>query len=132
MIKWFALPVLLAMGCTASAGMQSSRADRAERELAKALEGRVAGEPQSCISSSFTNGPQVISDKTLLYRPVGKTVWRNDIIGSCPSLGPNETIVLEIYGGQICANDRFRVINPGVNIPSASCRLGKFVPYKKP
>jgi hypothetical protein len=131
MIRWIALPIIALMGCTASAQMQSSEMTRAERDLAKALEGRTAGKPQSCISASFSTGPEIIDDKTILYREVGRTVWRNDLIGPCPSLAPMETIAIEIHGGQICHNDRFRVIPFGGGIPSAPCRLGKFVPYKK-
>lgn len=131
MIRWIALPIAALMGCTASAEMQSSELSRADKALAEALEGRTAGKPQECISASFSTGPEIISDKTILYREVGRTIWRNDIIGPCPSLAPMETLIVEIHGSQICHNDRFRVRSFGGGIPSAPCRLGKFVPYKK-
>lgn len=131
MTRWIALPILGLMGCTASAAMQSSAAERADRALADALEGRTAGAPQECISSTFTSGPQVIDSHTILYHETGRTVWRNDIIGDCPSLAPMETIAVEIHGSQICHNDRFTVIPFGGGIPSAPCRLGKFTPYRK-
>ena len=131
MIRWIALPVLALMGCTASAEMQSSEMSRADRELAKALEGRTAGKPQECVSSGFLQGPEIINDRTILYRETGRTVWRNDVIGPCPSLRPSETLIVEIHGSQLCHNDRFRVLPFGGGIPSAPCRLGKFTPYKK-
>lgn len=131
MIRWMALPLIAALGCTASSGMQSGELSRADKALEKALAGRTAGEPQECISPEFASGPEIISDKTILYSQVGKTVWRNDIIGPCPSLGPNETIIVEMHGGQLCHNDRFRVLPFGGGIPSAYCRMGKFVPYRK-
>jgi hypothetical protein len=131
MIRWIALSAAVALGATAGAATQSSQMTKAEKELAKALEGRVAGEAKECISSSFLQGPEIIDDKTILYREVGRTIWRNDVIGPCPSLAPMETLVVEMHGAQLCRNDRFRVLPFGGGIPSAPCRLGKFVPYKK-
>ncbi|MES2444898.1 MAG: DUF6491 family protein [Pseudomonadota bacterium] len=116
------------MGCTASAEVQTTRADR---ELAKELEGRTAGTPTDCISASNVQGPQVIDHDTLLYRESGRTIWRNELASECRSLAPMNTIVIELHGGQICRNDQFRVLEPGTTIPGPYCRLGKFVPYRK-
>ena len=129
MKKWMALPIVALLTCTAGASAQDPET-RAELELVKALEGLTPGTPQECISATFTQGPEIINDQTILYRE-GRKVWRNDLIGKCPSLKPSETIAIEVNGGQICHNDRFRVIPYGGGIPSAPCRLGKFVPYKK-
>ncbi|MBO9713570.1 DUF6491 family protein [Sphingomonas sp.] len=130
MMRLMALPLAALLGCTASTAMQSEPS-KSDLALAKALEGRTAGKAEECISASFTSGPEIIDSKTVLYSEVGRTVWRNDIIGDCPSLKPSETIAIEIHGGQICHNDRFRVIPFGGGIPSAPCRLGKFTPYRK-
>lgn len=118
-------------GCAASAQMQASEAAEAQKDLAKALEGRVAGEMRDCISASSANGPQIIDSKTLLYRD-GSRIWRNDIEGTCPSLREGNPIVIEIHGSQLCRMDKFRVIEPGSSIPSSFCFLGKFTEYKKP
>ena len=131
MIRWIALPAVALLTCSASAVPQSSQLTRAERELAKELEGRTAGAPVECISTGFNDGPEIINDKTIVYHEVGRTVWRNDIIGPCPSLAPQESIAIELHGSQICHNDRFRVLPFGGGIPSAPCRLGKFTPYRK-
>ena len=131
MIRWIALPVIASLACTASAALHPGQVTRADRELSQALEGRVPGKPVECISTGFDSGPQIIDNRTIVYRPVGKTVYRNDLAYDCPSLEPLSTMVIEIHGSQLCRNDRFRVISPGMSIPSMECRLGKFTPYTK-
>ena len=96
------------------------------------LAGRVAGKPQRCIAVSLTNGPNVIDRRTIQYDggTRGGTIYRTTI-ESCPSLRPLTTLIVDIYGSQVCRNDRFRVLEPGLSIPSAYCRFGDFVPYTK-
>ena len=117
--------------CTPSAQMQASAQAEAAKDLADALGDRVAGAPKDCISTSDSDGPQIIDDHTILYRPVGRTLWRNDLANSCPGLRPYTTLIVEVHGSQICRNDRFRTIEPGTSIPSAFCVFGKFTPYEK-
>ena len=42
------------------------------------------------------------------------------------------TMIVDVYGGQLCRNDRFRLVEPGLSIPSAYCRFSGFTPYDKP
>ncbi len=118
-------------GCTPSAQMQASEQAEARDALAKALAGRTAGAPQDCINNNDTDGPQIIGSYTILYKPVGRTVWRNDLAAECPALRPYATLVVEMQGGQLCRNDRFRVLEPGSQIPGGYCVFGKFTPYRK-
>ncbi|MES2987072.1 MAG: DUF6491 family protein [Pseudomonadota bacterium] len=117
-------------GCAATAQPQSKVQERAGRELAKALEGRVAGEPRDCISAMGTSGPQIIDGRTMLYRQ-GSKVWRNDLPTSCPGLDDDDLLVIELWGSQICRNDHFRANSRTSMIPGPSCRFGKFTPYVK-
>ena len=123
------LAVALA-GCTASAESQRSQAAEADRDLAKATEGRVAGKPQDCIPINRAGGPQIIDKQTLVYTDMG-TVYVNRLPAACPSLDRNDTIISEVYGGNLCRNDRFRSLQPGTSIPGAYCQLGSFTPYRK-
>ncbi|WP_233503448.1 hypothetical protein [Sphingomonas psychrotolerans] len=125
------LGALALAGCTSSAELQTSREAEAQRDLGEALKGRVAGKPQNCLSSSqSTNGPQIIDAHTILYRD-GRRVWRNDLAGNCPSLDPDDILVVELHGSQICKNDMFRPVDRGSQIPGAYCRFGQFTPYVK-
>jgi len=66
----------------------------------------------------------------VLYQE-GRTVWRNELPVECRALEAGNTMVIEVNGGQLCNNDRFRMVEPGQSIPGPYCRLGKFTPYRK-
>jgi hypothetical protein len=94
------------------------------------LAGRVAGPPQRCINLSTTSGPAIEEDGRIIYRDrAGKRLWVTRSIGTCPSLRPFNTLVVDLWGSQQCRNDRFRVVTPNISIPSAYCRFDNFVPY---
>jgi hypothetical protein len=132
MIARMALCALALTGCVASAEHSNGTQTKAERELADALKDRVAGTPVDCIDTfQASGGPQIIDNNTILYRQVGKTIWRNDLKGGCPGLHQGDTLVVEQYGSQLCRNDRFRSVTPGSSIPGATCLFGKFTPYTK-
>ena len=130
MNRWMILPAMALVACTSSAEFQSTAIARADRDLAEELKGLTPGAPVNCIGNTTTNGPQVIDKDTILYRS-GRTVYRNELPSECRNLEAGNTLIIELHGGQICENDRFRVLEPGANIPGPYCRLGKFTPYKK-
>lgn len=94
------------------------------------LAGRVAGLAVQCIGVSSTGGPDIVDARTILYRRGADTLYRTEIEG-CPALRPSSTLIVELYGGRMCRNDRFRVLGPSTTIPSGYCRFGSFVPYRK-
>lgn len=96
------------------------------------LAGRIAGKPQQCISPDIASGPQITDTGTIIYRRTNKRLFVSTPIGTCRSLRPLTTLVIERYGSQICRGDRFRVIDPPSRIPSPFCRFGAFVPWDKP
>lgn len=120
--------MLLLAGCAATA---SDRRDRSEAaELQDALKDRVAGKSERCIQPTRIDGPQIIGE-TLLYRE-GSRLWRTDVVGGCPSLRGDPIIIAEVYGGQLCRNDRFRTLQRGgMTIPGPYCRYGDFTPYTR-
>lgn len=115
-----ALPLLFAACASASA----------ERDP---LAGRVAGEPVNCISINQSTSLQVVDRNTILYREGGRRLWRTGPKGACPALGRIQaTLIIDIYAGQLCRNDRFRVLEIGSSIPSAFCFFDQFTPYDLP
>ncbi|WP_448658967.1 DUF6491 family protein [Sphingomonas sp. CJ99] len=123
---------LSAAGCAATPEQMASQQAVAAEDFAKATDGRVAGTPSLCIDTIGVDGPQIVGDNRLIYRQGGKRVWVNELQGSCPGLRPQDSIIIaEVYGSQMCRNDRFRVVQRGTSIPGAYCRYGSFVPYDK-
>ncbi len=121
---------LLALALIA-AGATAADTRNKGSDLDRALAGRTAGTPSTCIDPSFADGPQIIDGQTILYRS-GARVWRNTLDAPCPSLEPNAILIIERHGSQLCQNDLFRVTEPGAVIPWPIFRFGKFVPYDKP
>jgi hypothetical protein len=101
-------------------------------DVAKTLGGRTPGTPQTCIDNGSAGSPQIIDDRTLLYTESGRRIWRNDLPEACPGLRDDSHLIVEVYGSQLCQNDRFRAVDFGSHIPGPYCRFGKFVPYDKP
>lgn len=128
-----ALPVLLA--ACATAGMAEDKppqlTEKQQAALDRALEGKVAGEPQSCISLIQRADLQVISDDLLLYK-AGRTVYVNRVLGSCNGLSFGRTLVTNVWGSQICRGDIARVADLSAGMLTGSCALGDFVPYRTP
>lgn len=127
---FIALPVLLA--ACASTGMAEDRppqlTEKQQATLDRALEGKVAGKPQNCISLTQRADLQVISDDLLLYK-AGRTVYVNRVLGSCSGLSFGRTLVTNVWGSQICRGDIARVADLSSGMLTGSCALGDFVPY---
>ena len=122
------LAALILGGCAAA---HADRGSDDAADLAEALAGRTLGAPQSCIALTSSDGPQVIGEN-LLYRDGGR-LWLSQPVGGCPSLRGDPIIIVEVYGSQLCRNDRFRTAERGgIGIPGPYCRFGSFVPYAKP
>lgn len=124
-----ALKPLAALACAMV--LIGAARDSDDAVLAKQLAGRVPGQPVDCISAHDADGPTIINKRTLLYRSFG-TIYRNDLPAECRSMTDTSTIIVDVYGGQLCEHDHFRTREPGDVIPSAYCFLGKFTPYTKP
>ncbi len=112
-------------GCTRPA---EPPADTFARELA----GRVAGAPQSCISSFSNQNLRAIDASTIAYGS-GRTIYVNRLSGPCPGLADLSTIIVDAQdGSQYCRGNRVRGNEIGSIIPGPWCPLGDWVPYRRP
>ena len=129
-MKRMAWTAALLLGACATPQQQAAMQAKGDRLLAKTLEGRVAGKPENCLPTGFTDGPQIVGD-SLIYRQSGKRLWRTQVRDRCPFLRDDQIVVSILYGTQVCRNDRFRLVDRGSRIPSGDCTFGEFVPYDK-
>ena len=114
-----------------AAGAMAADSDKDAHDLAKALAGRTPGKPFACVDPTWAGSPQIIGNRTLIYRGAGPML-RNDLPDACPGLDDDSIIVSEIHGSQLCSGDLFYTLQRGSRIPGPHCRLGKFTPYVKP
>lgn len=130
----FALAILpLAVACTQGAPAEPQLSAREAAELAKALEGKVPGEPVSCIPSYNSSALRVIGDNTVIYRVNKDLVYKANLEGGCNGLSMGDALVLNrTISSQYCRGDMAKSVHLPTGMLSGSCALGDFVPYRTP
>lgn len=118
-----------ALALTSAPLAAQDRSERAEQAFAELVEGRTAGEPQSCISAFQSNRLRVEEYVGLVYER-GDTIWvaraRNP-----ESLSTWDVPVIERYGSRLCNNDIIRTIDRNSGMFSGVVFLEEFVPYTR-
>lgn len=102
---------------------------KGEKQLAKLLEGRVAGEPVNCIRD-IRNQRLTVIDKTAYVYGRGKTIYvqrtRNP-----ESIDDFEILVTQRFGSQICRTDQVTTVDPVGAFITGPVFFDYFVPYTK-
>jgi hypothetical protein len=125
----------IAMALAAGAALLAGTAVEAkpkltgEEQLAKALEGRVAGEPVNCISL-FDSRDQRVIDKTAIVYGSGRTIYVNRP-SNARDLDSDDIMVSTIHGSQLCDLDIVRTHERSGFFPTGFVGLEQFVPYRK-
>jgi hypothetical protein len=100
-----------------------------EQQLAKLLEGRVAGTPVSCISLMSSHDSRII-DKTAIVYDSGRTIYVNRPRDP-QSLDSDDIMVTELHTSQLCRLDTVRMHDRSGFWYSGFVGLEDFVPYRK-
>jgi hypothetical protein len=104
--------------------------DKGERELARALEGRVAGEPVGCIDLHRVRSSRIINRTAIVY-DAGGTLYVNRPRSGARSLKDWDVMVTRPFGSRLCRVDTVQMVSPGSHMLSGLVFLGDFVPYKR-
>ena len=126
------IALALATGAALLAGAAAAEAKprlSGEEQLAKMLEGRVAGEPVSCISLWNTRDQRVI-DKTAIVYGNGGTIYVNRPTNA-RDLDRDDIMVTDIRGSQLCSVDIVRMHDRSGFFYTGFVGLDQFVPYRK-
>lgn len=118
--------VLLFAAGAASAGPRLSP----EAQLAKALDGRVAGEPVNCISLHRVRSSRIIDDTAILYE-AGSTIYVNRPRSGRESLDRWDTLVTKLFTSQLCSTDVVHLFDTSSRTQTGFVFLGEFVPYRR-
>lgn len=120
-------------GGSALIASQTTHAERDARDQAKldkALAGKTAGTPVSCIPLRQVSNTTYIGDDTILYRVNSKLTYRNDPVGGCSGLRHGAGLVTRTPSTQLCAGDIATVRDFTTGIDTGSCSMSEFVPYR--
>jgi hypothetical protein len=132
-----ALPIMLAAalvagGASAKDSKPPKTNPKGEAELAKLLDGRVAGKPVNCISMSNSQESRIIEGTAIVYQATGRTVYVNRPQIGADSLDTDDILVTKTWGSQLCSLDQVRLVDRLSRFPRSFVGLGQFVPYTKP
>lgn len=103
-----------------------------DEQLARAIEGRVAGKPQDCLRQRDIRSSRIIDRKAIIYETSGGTIYVNIPDSGAASLRRDYVLVTNTHSDQLCSVDIVRLFDSGSRMPAGSVGLGKFVPYTKP
>lgn len=128
-IKTAAL-ALAAAGLLAAPATAARERLSGEAKLAKMLEGRVAGEPTSCIQL-YPSASLTIIDGTALVYKRGNTLYVNRTAYP-DDLDRRDTLVTRLYSNRLCRQDIVRTVDLPIGFETGSIFLEDFIPYRKP
>ena len=101
-----------------------------EEQLAKELNGRVAGEPVDCINLRNVRSSRIIRDTAIVY-DAGSTIYVNRPRAGADSLSPWDTQVTRLHSSRLCSIDTVKMVDPTSHFMTGLVFLGDFVPYRK-
>ena len=123
------LAAALALGAVPAIAAQP--ADR-EAELAREVEGRVAGAPVDCIDLHRVRSTRIIDDTAIVY-DAGSTVYVNRPRSGAESLDRWDTLLTRMRGtDRLCSIDTVELVDTSTRMMTGLVFLGDFVPYTRP
>jgi len=125
----FATPVLAGDEPPAEA-KPAAEMTKGEKELAKLLEGRVAGEPVTCIRTFPSQNFRIIDETALVYGR-GDTIYVNRTKHP-DDIDDDEILVIRpTSASQLCRLDNVTMVDRTSHMFSGVIFLEQFVPYTK-
>ena len=120
---------LAAAALLAGPALQAKERLTGEQQLAKMLEGRVAGEPGSCIPLRRTSSSRIIDGTAIVYDS-GRTIYVNRPRHP-DSLDSDDIMVTRLHSSQLCRLDTVRLHDRSGFWYSGFVGLEDFVPYTR-
>ena len=124
------LPLLIGAVALAAGPAQARERLSPEAELARALEGRVAGEPVDCINLHNVRGSSVIRDTAIVY-DAGSVIYVNRPRAGADQLDDWSTQVSRPFGNRLCSIDPVQLIDLTTGSFRGVVFLDEFVPYRR-
>ncbi len=122
---------LIGTAVIAAPPAQEERAAKEAAALEKAIAGKVAGKPVSCISLRDVDRSQNIGENAIIYRISTNRFYVNKPRGGCSGLRDGRALITRIPTDRLCSGDVARVVDLTLGFEGAACVLGDFTPYTK-
>ena len=129
-ISSLAAAITAALLVSSTAPAKQDNAQKSAEELAKALAGRTAGAPVSCISDRARM--HIVDDWTILYRDRG-TIYVQRPRGGCHGLSNSMSLIRnQFVTTRLCRGDINQIVDVRTGFGTGACVFSEFVPYRKP
>jgi hypothetical protein len=131
MKRFLAFPIFaLAAACAPAGPIEMSPEE--QDEFAKAVAGRTAEAPVSCISQLNAGGNRSIGEGVILFGDRGdQVIYVNRPAAGCPVTDGGRALVLRTTTTRFCRGDIASVVDPVSGSGYGSCALGDFTPYRR-
>lgn len=121
----------LALGAVVAATPALAREHRGgEQQLARILDGRVAGKPQDCIDLYTAHTSEIVDHTAIVYGS-GPILWVNRP-RDAHDLISDRVMLTKTSGSQLCQMDLVKLKDPATLTISGFVTLDEFVPYSRP
>ncbi len=128
-MRKFAIALASAAALLTTPALSAKERLTGEQQLAKVIEGRVAGAPVSCIPLNRTSSTRII-DRTAIVYDSGRTIYVNRP-SNADTLDDDDIMVTQLHTSQLCRLDTVRMHDRSSFSYSGFVGLEDFVPYTR-
>ena len=122
--------ITLLAGTLMLGGVAQAKPQDREEELARAIQGRVAGEPVQCIDLHRVRSSRIITDTAIIY-DAGSVIYVNRPANGADQLNQWDTMVTRTPSTRLCNVDTITMIDRASHNFTGVVFLGDFVPYRR-
>lgn len=126
------LAAAMSISVLAVANVATAERPSPDEQLAKAIDGRIAGAPVKCIRLRDIRSTRIIDRTAIIYDTLGPTIYVNRPTAGAAFLHDDRILVTDTRSSELCSIDIVKLMDPGSKMLSGSVGLGEFVPYTKP
>lgn len=123
---------LAALSLSLAGGAMAADTSAQEAKLAKALEGRTAGEPVDCIMQHEIRSSRIFDGVGILYELSNGTYYLNRPKSGASSLHWSNILLTDTHSNQLCSIDTVKLLDSSTRMQMGFVGLDKFVPYPRP
>ena len=122
--------ITLLAGTLMLGGVAQAKPQDHEAELARAIQGRVAGEPVQCIDLHRVRNSRIIPDTAIIY-DAGSVIYVNRPDNGADQLNQWDTMVTRTPSTRLCNVDTVTMVDRASRNFTGVVFLGEFVPYRR-
>jgi len=122
--------ITLLAGTLMLGGVAQAKPQDREAELARAIQGRVAGAPVQCIDLHRVRSSRIITDTAIIY-DAGSVIYVNRPDNGADQLNQWDTMVTRTSTSQLCNVDTVTMVDQASHSFTGVVFLGDFVPYRR-